>query len=206
MQLQEMTKEECLNAIRSARLGRLACARENQPYVVPVYLVYHDPYLYGFATLGQKIEWMRANPRVCVELDEIVNGTEWISIVIFGTYEELPSTPENHDRWNHHRRLPLQGKSPDKVSEPTDERRQAHKLLQEHTHWWEPGCVVSKLRRQDQALSPIFYRIRVGEVTGRRVMPGAAEPSGRSVPSSTVRTRGRLRKALRRIFLRRDPG
>ena len=83
------------------------CAHKNLPYVVPIYFVYEDPYLYGFTTLGQKVEWMRSNPQVCVELDEIVNGTQWMSIVIFGRYQELPDAPENVERWNHHRHIPF---------------------------------------------------------------------------------------------------
>ena len=34
-----------------------------------------NDYLYSFSTVGQKIEWMRANPNVCVETDEVTNST-----------------------------------------------------------------------------------------------------------------------------------
>jgi nitroimidazol reductase NimA-like FMN-containing flavoprotein (pyridoxamine 5'-phosphate oxidase superfamily) len=89
--IQELTKRECLSALAGARLGRLACTHENQPYVVPIYFVYEEPYLYGFTTMGQKVEWMRSNPLVCVELDEVENSEQWISILVFGRYEELPA-------------------------------------------------------------------------------------------------------------------
>ena len=71
MVIQEMTRDDCLNALARARLGRLACTHENQPYVVPIYFVYEEPYLYGFTTPGLKVEWMRSNPLVCVELDAV---------------------------------------------------------------------------------------------------------------------------------------
>ena len=35
MFIREMTTEECADALGSADFGRLACARDNQPYVVP---------------------------------------------------------------------------------------------------------------------------------------------------------------------------
>jgi len=38
MVIREMSREECLRVLAGARLARLACAHENQPYVVPVYL------------------------------------------------------------------------------------------------------------------------------------------------------------------------
>jgi uncharacterized protein len=45
-------------------------------------------FLYGYATLGQKMEWMRQNPRVC-QIDEIITQAHWASVVVFGHYEEL---------------------------------------------------------------------------------------------------------------------
>jgi len=184
MFIQEMSKTECLSTLARSRVGRLACAHENQPYVVPIYFVYEDGYLYlyGFTTLGQKVEWMRSNPLVCIELDEIVNDNQWMSIVIFGRYEELPDTPENGERWNHHRHLPLQDKPPD-IPKHGQERRHAHALLQQHAEWWEPGCASSSLRNPEQPLEPVFYRIRIDRITGRRATPSPGGPGTSRNPS-----------------------
>src|ERR1019366_6022697 len=94
----EMSREECLRVLAGASLARLACAHENQPYVVPVYLAYHQPSsgeacLYGFTTLGQEVAWMRANPLVCVEVDEVAAYDQWVSVITIGRYEEWPETP-----------------------------------------------------------------------------------------------------------------
>jgi nitroimidazol reductase NimA-like FMN-containing flavoprotein (pyridoxamine 5'-phosphate oxidase superfamily) len=62
-----------LDLVAHSRLGRLACARGNMPYIVPLYFAYDDEYLYSFGTFGHKIEWMRVNPNVCVEVDEVIN-------------------------------------------------------------------------------------------------------------------------------------
>src|SRR5579863_5990062 len=99
MVIREMSTEACLRVLARARLARLACARENQPYVVPVYLVYHEASgcLYGFTTPGQKVEWMRANPLVCVEVDEIAAYDQWVSVIALGRYEELPEIPGSED-------------------------------------------------------------------------------------------------------------
>ena len=109
MVIQEMRRDDCLHVLARTRLGRLACARENQSYIVPIYFAYHEPFLYGFTTPGQKVDWMRSNPLVCVELDEVGDSDEWTSVVIFGRYEELPETSE----WE-------------------QERARAHDLLQRH--------------------------------------------------------------------------
>ena len=73
-------------------LGRLACARDDQPYVVPIHFAYDGEGLYGLTTAGQKIDWMRSNPRVCLEIDERSSDDRWLSIVVLGRYEELPGT------------------------------------------------------------------------------------------------------------------
>lgn len=70
MLIQEMTKDECRVALESASIGRLACARDGQPYVVPTYFACDGKCIYGVSKLGQKIEWMRYNPLVCLQIDD----------------------------------------------------------------------------------------------------------------------------------------
>ena len=36
---------------------------------------------------------MRANPLVCVEVDEVAAYDQWLSVIAIGRYEELPETP-----------------------------------------------------------------------------------------------------------------
>jgi nitroimidazol reductase NimA-like FMN-containing flavoprotein (pyridoxamine 5'-phosphate oxidase superfamily) len=43
--------------------------------------------IYALSTVGQKIEWMRQNPKVCLQVDEIANQSEWMSVIANGTYE-----------------------------------------------------------------------------------------------------------------------
>ena len=114
--IQELSSEASLDLLARTRLGRLACSQGGQPYIVPVYFAYADHTLYGFTTVGKKVEWMRANPLVCVEVDEVVSPERWTSVLAFGRYEELPDAPE----WRSARAF-------------------AHKLLQRSCVWWEPA-------------------------------------------------------------------
>jgi nitroimidazol reductase NimA-like FMN-containing flavoprotein (pyridoxamine 5'-phosphate oxidase superfamily) len=147
MVVREMTWDECLATLAPARLARLACASENQPYVVPLYLVYHDRFLYGFTTPGQKVEWMRANPRVCVEFDDIQGFDHWTSVIVIGRYEELPDSPE----WG-------------------PERLRAYELLRRHAEWWEPGAAARGPHGSTLPSQAIYYRIRIDRITGRRAV------------------------------------
>jgi nitroimidazol reductase NimA-like FMN-containing flavoprotein (pyridoxamine 5'-phosphate oxidase superfamily) len=195
MLIQEMTKSECLRILSGTRLGRLACARENQPYVVPIYFVYGEPepYLYSVTTLGQKVEWMRSNPLVCVELDEVEGDDNWTSIVIVGRYEELPDTPEWEQGWL---RAYEPGRRP---ARPTwtgsREQLHAHALLQKHGEWWEPGCASCTHRNPQQPFIPVFYRICIDRITGRRATPSSGGPVRSGTPSPT----GKRQSWLRRI-------
>ena len=64
MVIHEMTEQECRAMLAGINVARLACARDNQPYIVPIRVDLDGEFLYGYATLGQKIEWMRENPLV----------------------------------------------------------------------------------------------------------------------------------------------
>jgi nitroimidazol reductase NimA-like FMN-containing flavoprotein (pyridoxamine 5'-phosphate oxidase superfamily) len=182
MVLREMSRDECLRVLAGAKVARLACVHENQPYVVPVSLVCHQPssdeaYLYGFTTPGQKLDWMRANPLVCVEVDEVEALDQWMSVIANGQYQELPETPgSDADRL----RAP---KRPQHVAEAMppwsvdsrkfqcdDERERAWQILQTHPVWWEPGCTAWAVRPHPDPAEPfrsVFYRIRIDRVTGR---------------------------------------
>ncbi len=166
-----------MDLLDRAHLGRLACAYETQPYIVPIYFAYDNDYLYSFSTVGQKIEWMRANPNVCVETDEVTNSRQWLSVVVLGRYEELPDTPEWHNT-----------------------REYAHrKLEQRNPVWWEPGYAKTLLHDTERPLMPAFYRIRIVQVTGHRANPESEKPAGTSPSTPDSSANSWLRKILRQV-------
>jgi uncharacterized protein len=147
MIITEMTYQECGEMLAGSNIARLACARDNQPYIVPIRVDFSDGYLYSFATLGLKIEWMRQNPLVCLEVDEFTNPWRWTSVVVWGHYEELAATPEN-----------------------AGPRATAEGLFQKHPMWWEPSSVPVAGHPERQ---PVVFRIRIDRMTGRRTSPDA---------------------------------
>lgn len=177
MLIHDMTDHQCLDALDGARFGRLACARDNQPYVLPFYFAYTGRYLYSFATLGRKIEWMRANPLVCVEVDKVISSQEWMSVIVYGRYEELPDAPQ----WQREREL-------------------AHDLLARRAMWWQPSYVAMTHRGEPHSLTPIYYRIRMDDMTGHRATPDEAKVA--AIPHTSSRPaleHGRLYRILRRL-------
>jgi nitroimidazol reductase NimA-like FMN-containing flavoprotein (pyridoxamine 5'-phosphate oxidase superfamily) len=145
MIVQNMTAEECAALLGVVRLGRLACSKDGQPYVVPFHFAYADNSIYAFSVLGKKIEIMRTNPLVCVLVEKQGKGREWQSLVITGRFHELPD--RSGFEWA---------------------RDRAWSLLSKHAEWWEPGTLKPIDPGSGIPGPPIFYAIRVDEMTGRK--------------------------------------
>lgn len=157
MFIHEMSSAECNDALSRAKYGRLACAHENQPYVLPLNFTFDgNCHLYCFATLGQKIDWMRSNPLVCVEFDEVKGDNQWSSVIVFGRYEELPDKPKFESL-----------------------RARALGFLQKRVMWWEPACVSQEHMDKPHSMTPVFFRIRIENVTGLRANPDDCETAAR---------------------------
>src|SRR5271169_2424149 len=138
MLMSEMTRDECRDLVTRLGFGRLACAHQNQPYIVPIYFAYEPDRLYGNTTLGRKVEWMRSNPLVCVEVDEVVSHFLWSSVVVLGRYEELPDTPEYKDA-----------------------RLQAEAQLEKRALWWQTAYAANQARTGPRPATTLFYCVHV---------------------------------------------
>jgi uncharacterized protein len=145
MKTEIMVEKDVRELVMSTTIGRLACSDDDQPYIVPISYVYERNRLYGFSTFGQKIEWMRTNPNVCVEIDEIADRHHWASVVIFGRYEELHDLPQNRETRNH-----------------------AREVLASRSMWWEPAFSFRKLKSSDPIY--LFYTIKIVSMTGYRTV------------------------------------
>jgi nitroimidazol reductase NimA-like FMN-containing flavoprotein (pyridoxamine 5'-phosphate oxidase superfamily) len=140
----ELTPDECRAFITGKNLARLACSRDDQPYIVPI-LCYYDhegDAIYSVAAEGQKIHWMRANPKVCVEFADVADQFHWTTVVAFGRYEELTdSVADDHLR------------------------RRARELFEQRAEWWFPAMQKPEPGADARA---VVYRVRIDEITGRR--------------------------------------
>ncbi len=148
MRIDELNETECREFLSRTSMARLGCSLNDQPYIIPVGFAYEDDFIYVFATLGKKIEWMRTNPKVCVQVDESKGQSDWVSVIANGEYQELP--------------------------EPkfAKERAHARSLLQKRHHWWLNALAERRIQMLDQDIEPVFFRIRIQSLTGLR---GVAE-------------------------------
>jgi uncharacterized protein len=147
MVIHELTPSECREVLGRVSLGRLACCRGDQPYIVPVFLYFDGERqcLYSFSTVGKKIDWMRSNPTVCVEIDDVADQGQWTTVLVFGRYEEVKESAE------------------DDIA-----RRRALHLFNQRPQWWLPG--IAKREGSSEHHTPVIYRIVIDRISGRRAV------------------------------------
>lgn len=91
-----LSRDESFALLRGRRLGRLGCIADGEPYVVPVNYVFDGETgsAVSHSLPGRKIEAMRENQRVCLQVDDIRDQLNWGSVIAYGTYEEITRPPE----------------------------------------------------------------------------------------------------------------
>jgi uncharacterized protein len=143
MLIRELDPVQCAEILTRSELGHLAVARHDQPYIVPIHFSFDadDKCLYAFSGVGQKIQWMRENPKVCVEIEDIGDKNNWTTVLVYGEYEELTTTDD------------------------AEARARALNLFRERPEWWYPAAGRTD-RRDHHAL--LIYRIRIHRMSGRQ--------------------------------------
>jgi len=134
--ISSLSQDEARALLSEACTGRLGCVVDGGPYVVPVNYVFHDDSVYVHSLPGRKIKALRANPRACLQVDDIRDAYHWRSAIAFGRYEEI--TNDGERQWAMRR------------------------LLMRFPHL----TPVESVPVHDGQSSVILFRIRVEEMTG----------------------------------------
>ena len=148
MRIIAMSQQECRELLKRVSIGRLGCSLDDQPYVVPVGFSYEPDYIYMFSTFGKKIKWMRQNPKVCLQADEIGNRSNWLSVIVTGTYVEL------------------------REPQYTAQLEHALEQLEQYSEWWRNPLAQRREQTRDLSIETVFFRIDIGAMSGR-TMPEA---------------------------------
>jgi len=143
-----LDEEQIDQLLRSEVVGRIGCYDNGRTYVVPITYVYDGKSVYDHSADGMKLRMMRANPKVCFEVDHMDNLFKWRSVIAWGTFEELYG-----DQATYAMRLLLNRVKPLMTSETS---HPAHGLGSGSTH----GADTTGRKA-------IFYRINLTEKTGR---------------------------------------
>ncbi len=85
----DLTTKQCEDLLKKNHYAHLGCVDNGQPYVIPITFVYKDGFLYSFSLEGHKIDTMRNNPNICIQVEHIGGEHEWQSVICWGAFEEL---------------------------------------------------------------------------------------------------------------------
>ena len=141
-----LSDKQMIEVISNNFIGRLGCHADGKTYVVPVSYAYDGDYIYMRSFEGMKLEMMRKNPNVCLQVDKIEDMADWQSVIVWGTFEELTDLKEREKGLN----ALLSRILPNIVSDMA-------KLSPE---WPFPTDDLNKI-------DGIVYRIHIKEMTGR---------------------------------------
>ena len=87
--MEVLAEQQALELLNSAKIGRLGCIANGEPYVVPINYFLEDGSIYSHSLPGRKIEALRLHPRACLQVDEIEDDFNWRSVIAYGNFEEI---------------------------------------------------------------------------------------------------------------------
>jgi nitroimidazol reductase NimA-like FMN-containing flavoprotein (pyridoxamine 5'-phosphate oxidase superfamily) len=140
-----LTKNQSERVLLGTMIGRIGCYSAGKTYVVPITFVFDNGYIYAHSKEGLKVKMMRKNSKVCFQVDQIDNMTNWRSVILWGKFEELKSPTEQEKA----RMILTSGFEAFQTSESVKP---------------EIGTLEVSPHKEEK---PVFYRISIDEITGR---------------------------------------
>ncbi|HEY0355242.1 MAG TPA: pyridoxamine 5'-phosphate oxidase family protein, partial [Flavisolibacter sp.] len=90
-----LSNEKIEELLHNQVVGRIGCHADGETYVVPISYAYDGQYIYCHTHEGKKASFMRKNPAICFEVEEMNTMANWKSVVVQGIYEEIKG---HHER------------------------------------------------------------------------------------------------------------
>lgn len=87
--IKEIKEADAYSILAKNHFAHLACHVKDDLYLVPISYAFEGGYIYSHAQNGKKIQMMRDNHKVCVQVEEVDDFFHWKSVIAWGEYEEL---------------------------------------------------------------------------------------------------------------------
>lgn len=143
LKVEDMAPAEMHALLQRESFGHLGCARDGRPYVLPMHYAYDGKELFFFTTEGMKTQFIEANPKVCLQVEEITDSTHWRSVMVIGQAEQLTNA---------------------------EELERAMKLITERNPSLTPAISATQLDTWGRAVDIALYRIRPDLIDGRKTI------------------------------------
>jgi nitroimidazol reductase NimA-like FMN-containing flavoprotein (pyridoxamine 5'-phosphate oxidase superfamily) len=143
LKVEDMAPAEMHALLQRESFGHLGCARDGRPYVVPMDYAYDGKELYFFTTEGMKTQFIEANPKVCLQVEEITDSSHWRSVMVIGKAEQLTNA---------------------------EETQRAMKLITQRNPSLTPAISATQLDALGRAVDIALYRIIPELIDGRKTI------------------------------------
>ena len=80
----DLNEREVEDMLRRNNFCHFACTLNDKPYVVPMNFAYEMPFIFVYTTAGMKSKILDMNPQVCLQVEEIVDRSDWRSLIVHG--------------------------------------------------------------------------------------------------------------------------
>lgn len=94
IEIEDLSEKEITEMLARVGYGHLACCRNDVPYVVPANFAYDNGEVYLYTTEGKKADFIQANPKVCLQAEEVVDNHHWQSVIVDGIATQIENGPE----------------------------------------------------------------------------------------------------------------
>ncbi|TLP74251.1 pyridoxamine 5'-phosphate oxidase family protein [Maribacter sp. ACAM166] len=147
--MENLSNSEIITLLKKNYLGHLAYISNGRPSSLPITYYFDEANnaIISYSSEGHKIDSMRENGSVSLQVEEVKSNSNWLSVLVHGTFEELSGS---------------------------DAKSQLHQFTKgvksvitkkEHSHPEFISEFSSKLYLKSV---PIVYRINIIEITGKR--------------------------------------
>lgn len=147
--IKKLDKSECLEVLTTNYLGRLAYISGKSPFVVPITYFHdvEDDCILSYSSEGFKLNAMREQNNVSLQVDDIQSIQKWRSVLVHGRFEELKGSTAKQ-----YLRKFAEGVQ-DTIVNGTGAR---------------PRFIQDFSSRLQKDTIPVVYRIHIAEMTGRQ--------------------------------------
>ena len=94
IEVRELGNKQILEVLKRVNYCHLAVCDEGEPYVVPIHYAYHDGYIFIYTTEGKKSRILERNSRVCLQVEEVHDNENWVSVIVNGEAERITDEDE----------------------------------------------------------------------------------------------------------------
>lgn len=95
--MENLLAKESINLLNENYIGHLAFIAEGTPYTIPITYYYDQKdSILAYSGEGHKIDAMRKNPNVSLQVESIVGVQNWRSVLVHGVFEEMEGSDAKH--------------------------------------------------------------------------------------------------------------